>query len=78
MAARLVGAAYWKKMSAPTDMEWYNNIWEMMVMHKLTAMVKLRTGQYQAQVQFQRTRFPFVDFCAKHKLGTNMSQILQL
>lgn len=55
IVAAQMPSAYWEKDKMPTYMEWINNVWHIMLMHKITAIVKIREGDDNAKVEFQET-----------------------
>lgn len=43
------------------DLEWFNKMWYIMLMHKITATVQLQEGDRKAKIDFQSTWKVFLD-----------------
>lgn len=46
----------------PSCTEWFNKAWLMMLMHKLTTIVKIKEGVGKAKLDFQNTWTLFSNF----------------
>lgn len=62
IAARMLVAAYWKKTLLPSREEWFNKIWYIMLMHKLSVIIKVREGDDYALQGFLETWKKFITF----------------
>lgn len=64
LAARIMLAAYWKKATMPTYMEWFNRTWYMVLMYNISIILKTRDRDVKAKAKFQERRTIFLDYWA--------------
>lgn len=69
VAAHLLIVQYWKSNMIPTKEEGCAKAWNIMLMHKLSAIVEYIMGHVRALTQFKDTWKPFVEYCVRSGKG---------
>lgn len=71
-------AKHWENSMVPTKEDWHTKVWHIMLIQKLSAIVKTRLGHTQALERFKNAWKPFLDHCAQYGKGQGQTQILDL